>query len=68
MNLRLGGFPGHATRRVTLFKGKERPDHMFARRRKRGSLFILLSTRVAGFIDLRSDFVEAIQHFAARPQ
>ena len=36
--------------------------------RERGSRFILLSTRARDSTVLRSDFVQAIQHFAARPQ
>jgi hypothetical protein len=32
------------------------------------SRFVLLSTRARDSIVLRSDFVEAMQHFAARPQ
>jgi hypothetical protein len=35
---------------------------------ERVSRFILFSTRARGSIVLRSDFVKAIQHFAARPQ
>src|SRR4029077_1934254 len=37
-------------------------------KRERVSRLILLSTRARDSIVLRSDFVEAIQHFAARPQ
>ena len=35
---------------------------------ERVSWFILLSTRARGSIVLRSDFVEPIEHFVARPQ
>ena len=37
-------------------------------KRERVSRFILLSTRARDSIVLRSDFVETIQHFAARKQ
>ena len=37
-------------------------------RKGRVSRFILLLTRARDSIVLRSDFVEAIQHFGARPQ